>query len=328
MACCDLLLVRCRCLQSSAKCKYTHYRSTYCLGLRGADVKMWDCYRASREFGPSREITGEPLNSRSWILAPNWREITGVDCIYSEVIAPLICGSMFTVRWLPLWYVALYLQRGGCLLWYVALCLQWSGCPYDMWLYVYSEVVASSDMWLYVYSKVVAPLICGSIFTVRWLPLWYVALCLQYGGCPSDLWLYVYSEVVAPLICGSIFTVRWLPPLICGSMFTVRWLPLWYVALCLQWGGCLLWYVALCLQWGGCPSDMWLYVYSEVVASSDMWLYVYSKVVAPLICGSIFTVRWLPLWYVALYLQWGGEEAEGGQWGTQGTHGHAAQHPV
>ena len=47
---CDLLLV-----QSSAKCKYTHYRSTYCLGLRGADVKMWDCDRASREFEPSRE---------------------------------------------------------------------------------------------------------------------------------------------------------------------------------------------------------------------------------------------------------------------------------
>ena len=34
----------------------------------------------SREFGPSREITGEPLNSRSRILAPKWREITGVDC--------------------------------------------------------------------------------------------------------------------------------------------------------------------------------------------------------------------------------------------------------
>ena len=79
MACCDLLLVGCRCLQSSAKCKYTHYRSTYCLGLRGADVKMWDCDPASREF--SCEITGEPLNSRSRILAPNWREITGVDCI-------------------------------------------------------------------------------------------------------------------------------------------------------------------------------------------------------------------------------------------------------
>ena len=82
MACCDLLLVWCRCLQSSAKCKYTHYRSTYCLGLRGADVKMWDCDRASREFGPSCERTGEPLNSHSRILAPNWREITGVDCTF------------------------------------------------------------------------------------------------------------------------------------------------------------------------------------------------------------------------------------------------------
>ena len=83
MACGDLLLMRCRCLQSSAKCKYSHYRSTYCLGLRlrGDDVKIWDCDRASRKFGLSRDITGEPLNSRSRILAPNWREITGVDCI-------------------------------------------------------------------------------------------------------------------------------------------------------------------------------------------------------------------------------------------------------
>ena len=31
--------------------------------------------------GLSREITREPLNSRSQILAPNRREITGVDCI-------------------------------------------------------------------------------------------------------------------------------------------------------------------------------------------------------------------------------------------------------
>ena len=32
-------------------------------------------------FARQREITGEPLNSRSRILAPNKREITGVDCI-------------------------------------------------------------------------------------------------------------------------------------------------------------------------------------------------------------------------------------------------------
>ena len=31
-------------------------------------------------FARQREITGEPLNSRSRILAPNKREITGVDC--------------------------------------------------------------------------------------------------------------------------------------------------------------------------------------------------------------------------------------------------------
>ena len=33
-------------------------------------------------FARQREITGEPLNSRSRILAPNRREITGFDCIY------------------------------------------------------------------------------------------------------------------------------------------------------------------------------------------------------------------------------------------------------
>ena len=84
MACCDLLLVRCRRLQRSAKCKYTHYRSTYCLGLKGADVTMWDSDPWKSRvwaFTRKREITGEPLNSRSLILAPNSREITGVDCI-------------------------------------------------------------------------------------------------------------------------------------------------------------------------------------------------------------------------------------------------------
>ena len=33
-----------------------------------------------------REITGEPLNSRSRILAPNKREITGVDCISKKIV--------------------------------------------------------------------------------------------------------------------------------------------------------------------------------------------------------------------------------------------------
>ena len=83
MACCDLLLVRCRRLQRSAKCKYTHYRSTYCLVIRDADVTVWDSDPWKSRvwaFARKREITGEPLNSRSRILAPKWREITGVDC--------------------------------------------------------------------------------------------------------------------------------------------------------------------------------------------------------------------------------------------------------
>ena len=33
-------------------------------------------------LGLSCEITGEPLNSHSRNLAPNWHEITGVDCIF------------------------------------------------------------------------------------------------------------------------------------------------------------------------------------------------------------------------------------------------------
>ena len=101
MACCDLLLVRCRCLQSSAKCKYTHYRSTYCLGLGGADVEMWECDPTSREFGSSRESTGEPLNSHPRILAPNWREITGVDCTQwswvHEIKLHLFCNDLLHV---------------------------------------------------------------------------------------------------------------------------------------------------------------------------------------------------------------------------------------
>ena len=83
MACCDLLLVRCRRLQRSAKCKYTHYRPTYCLVIRGADVTVWDSDPWKSRvwaFARKREITGEPLNSRSRIVAPKWREITGVDC--------------------------------------------------------------------------------------------------------------------------------------------------------------------------------------------------------------------------------------------------------
>ena len=50
-------------------------------------------------FARQREITGEPLNSRSWILAPNRREITGVDCINNWIeqvvlylIGPRRCG--------------------------------------------------------------------------------------------------------------------------------------------------------------------------------------------------------------------------------------------
>ena len=51
-------------------------------------VKCWDCGSVilnSRvvAFARQREITGEPLNSRSRILAPNKREITGVDCTKS-----------------------------------------------------------------------------------------------------------------------------------------------------------------------------------------------------------------------------------------------------
>ena len=49
-------------------------------------VNAWECGSVilnSRvvAFARQREITGEPLNSRSRILAPNKREITGVDCI-------------------------------------------------------------------------------------------------------------------------------------------------------------------------------------------------------------------------------------------------------
>ena len=41
-------------------------------------------------FARQREITGEPLNSRSRILAPNRREITGVDCTYKHIMCSLL----------------------------------------------------------------------------------------------------------------------------------------------------------------------------------------------------------------------------------------------
>ena len=119
MACCDLLLVRCRRLQRSAKCKYTDYRSTYCLVIRDADVTVWDC-------GPWKSrvwalITGEPLNSRSRILAPKWREITEVDCIW--VRAYWFSVTLFS-KWLPGghirffgFWMAWFRQLNSSLLW-------------------------------------------------------------------------------------------------------------------------------------------------------------------------------------------------------------------
>ena len=106
MACCDLLLVWYRCLQSSAKCKYTHYRSTYCLGLRGADIKIWDCDPAIHEFG----LTGEALNSRSRILTPNWREITGVYCIHLKDCQHARVMSLLHSA-IDLWPVVCFLQH-------------------------------------------------------------------------------------------------------------------------------------------------------------------------------------------------------------------------
>ena len=105
MACCVLLLVRCRRLQRSVKCKYTHYRSTYCLVLRGADVTVWDSWSWKSRvwaFARKHEITGEPLNSRSRILTPNWREITGVDCILSEIALDWMSMSQ-RQDWFRLW---------------------------------------------------------------------------------------------------------------------------------------------------------------------------------------------------------------------------------
>ena len=116
MACCDLLLVRCRRLQRSAKCKYTHYRSTYCLGIRGADVTVWDSDPGSREFG-------EPLNSRSRILAPNWREITGVDCTSPILIfrinitLDIQLSAIYNITWYYIHYPTLACEFQGFRVW-------------------------------------------------------------------------------------------------------------------------------------------------------------------------------------------------------------------
>ena len=47
---------------------------------RRQDGGIWSRKLRVWAFACKREITGEPLNSRSGILAPNWCEITGVDC--------------------------------------------------------------------------------------------------------------------------------------------------------------------------------------------------------------------------------------------------------
>ena len=39
-----------------------------------------DCKSRVCVLARKREITGEPLNPRLRILAPNWRKITGIDC--------------------------------------------------------------------------------------------------------------------------------------------------------------------------------------------------------------------------------------------------------
>ena len=41
----------------------------------------WHWSSACPFIARKHEITGEPLNLKSRILAPNWREMTGVDCI-------------------------------------------------------------------------------------------------------------------------------------------------------------------------------------------------------------------------------------------------------
>ena len=57
VACCDLTLVRCRCVYRDpgnvSTTIYLYYRSTYCLGA--VNAKMWVCNPASRDSWPSRE---------------------------------------------------------------------------------------------------------------------------------------------------------------------------------------------------------------------------------------------------------------------------------
>ena len=114
MVYCYLSRVCCRCVYRSAKFKYTNYRSTCCLGLRGADVTDWNGDPASRVFWPSRQsaIMGEPLNSRLRILTVNWHDITGVDCSKLVTIKLLFsprkegrCGIFFvTLIKTELWW--------------------------------------------------------------------------------------------------------------------------------------------------------------------------------------------------------------------------------
>ena len=74
--------------------------------LRVVNARVWVCdpELASRGL---REITGEPLNSHSQILAPNRCEITGVDCTYTW-----IRGVMF----IKIWFMFCHIGNIPCIL--------------------------------------------------------------------------------------------------------------------------------------------------------------------------------------------------------------------
>ena len=62
-------------------------------------VGLWPSKSRVMAFVRKREITGEPLNSRSQILAPNRREITGVDC--TKKSNAYLAGTLYMVLKIP-----------------------------------------------------------------------------------------------------------------------------------------------------------------------------------------------------------------------------------
>ena len=179
-----------------------------------------------RESAPSREITGEPLNSRSRILAPNKRKITGFDCIDGD--GPLLAsdgsfdGSLsfhLEVR-----HHHVPVQCGQVDDWTKVACLllhqeqpavEHERCPVDDSLYGslgQQGIHSLLESW--------------QLFLARKLVHWWVS----WGRCRKDM----------PIPSSTVLVARQVPSKLhhCGAK-SARRAPTWTPSMLAGWGNCL-----------------------------------------------------------------------------------------